>query len=368
MKHWATSPGGIGQLTSTDGSVKLTPASGKGHVVDLSVQAGAPPVVAIPNPPTGGKVYRILVVGPGQWWLGGNNIVTTAGTAHLVYTGDGGNTWTVFANSGRSQQNEVVDIAVNGQQVLTCDGSGTFYYSTNGGTTWTLASVAGYTVLILSATNWLACSGSEINQSTNQGASWTGVLAAGLGGFTYLRTNASGSPVWLAGVNGAGHPQVWFSTNGGSAWTNGGVVTIGGGTIGYQGATGVGSVALPFPLAVSPGGLPYLALNVSNVVGTYYTSNNGTAWTELGATTGGTGTSNWAYGMRFNAGGSRLLVSKWNATFAFTPYPFATFKAITTAAVFTTGAYDEASDDNLGLWLFGGNPSSGSPLRAYQAA
>lgn len=137
MKHHATPPPGIGRLTSTDGSVTITPASGKGAVVNLAASSGPQPVV-MQKPPNAGTVNAVAVQSENNWWIGGAglNVPGLSGNYCLMHTTDAGTTWTGWTLAALGASGLITAIAIMGSTLVAFSNAG-LHTTTNGGTSWT---------------------------------------------------------------------------------------------------------------------------------------------------------------------------------------------------------------------------------------
>lgn len=266
----ASPPPGISQLTSLDGSVNLTPASGKGRVVDLHVSTGLAPANIAPL--GGGSIRGILVLGVGVWCICGSGIGVGASTYTFVKTTNAGQSWTGFA-TGATQ---LIQMDFEGSTIIACDTStANIYVSTNAGQTWSTISTAGATAnavagCLISGGNYLITDGFNVYRSTNAGATWTLVATINNGTHPTAQFKGFGRVVFSSGGNGVKGLQ--YSDDNGATW-------VGPGTTGINITTARNCFAM-----ISK--TEWYA--VANGLGLFHTTNSGGSWTNVDSSTTGT--------------------------------------------------------------------------------
>ncbi|MBI4648400.1 MAG: hypothetical protein HY738_17910, partial [Bacteroidia bacterium] len=143
-------------------------------------------------------------------WLGGNSDA-------IVFTNDGGQTWTSKASGYYPTTNGIwfTDInngwaAGNNEYIL---------HTSNGGTSWSLQNSAGQNLMdiffIDVNTGWAVGLGGKIMKTINAGTNWTDQVTGIQEGLLSVFFNDANDG-WIAGINGT----ILHTVNGGGAWND----------------------------------------------------------------------------------------------------------------------------------------------------
>ncbi len=142
--------------------------------------------------------------------------ISGAGGA-IRQTTDGGVNWTQFAAGATTDTLDEID--VQGQDIVAAGANGTVVYSHNGGTTWTVGtscSCDNNTVLVRENGHVLTGgtnAAQGVRRSTDGGATWSSMGPSGE--FIESIDEAPDGTIWLGGSNG----RVARSSNGGTTWS-----------------------------------------------------------------------------------------------------------------------------------------------------